>query len=665
MTKISGTNCLVNRLKGKPANFTCVLVARIALRVAPLLRDILNAEDPSRRARIILPSFQVLAALNFAGSQLDQFGNLQQATKSAAIIGEKYIRTAYHKSNTSKSDGSRAFLEGRSAVITAKYAFHAIYFAAQAAVKSIAVHSDSASDDAMVALVAKAGNSAQKAVERANDYDDKWTKPKSENEKEVLEDAYIAEFWNAIESDIVHLEANDECDGSSTVAVERLSESPLWLDGIPVWADQRWSALKDQLPLAEKWDVWTDWYQDRLDGRLSIPELEIKRVNIADRFWESGPAQTNSKIASLKDPRADPPHDNDVEGLDPSSGSWGEYPIDDLLIRQENRTIHDVIRRIDKSSYVMDPDFQRDFIWPNDKQSKLIESVIMRIPLPVFYMAEDDEGRMVVVDGLQRLSTFKRFIKDELPLRLHARPELNGLRFSELPSKIQNRIEDCNLIFYIIDSKVPERARLDIFERVNGGVPLTRQQMRNCLFMGQATRFLKRESQSDIFLSATGRTLNRKTMRDREFVNRFCAFRLLGTARYNGDMDDFLARCLRRMNELEPAELTDLSEDFRRGLSNNFLLFERFAFRKHRPGETTRRVPNASFWDVMSTGLSRYEEQHVKACAEQVQEAVYSLLANEKFDTAITYGPNDASKVRTRFIMAQQALKEALGDFMD
>ena len=87
----------------------------------------------------------------------------------------------------------------------------------------------------------------------------------------------------------------------------------------------------------------------------------------------------------------------------------------------------------------MDPDFQRDFIWPEDKQSKLIESVIMRIPLPVFYMAEDDDGRMVVVDGLQRLSTFQRFVKDGLKLRLPDRTRLNGKRFSDLSSKLQNR----------------------------------------------------------------------------------------------------------------------------------------------------------------------------------------------------------------------------------
>ncbi len=355
----------------------------------------------------------------------------------------------------------------------------------------------------------------------------------------------------------------------------------------------------------------------------------------------------------------------ELEGLDLESASWGDYPLDDLLIRRENRTIHDVIRRIDQSNYVMDPDFQRDFIWPEDKQSKLIESVIMRIPLPVFYMAEDDQGRMVVVDGLQRLSTFRRFITDELRLKLPDRQELHGLRFSDLSSKIQNRVEDCNLIFYIIDSKVPERARLDIFERVNGGVPLTRQQMRNCLFMGDATRFLKSESQTDIFLEATGRSLNRNTMRDREFVNRFCAFQLLGVDEYHGDMDDFLARSLRRMNAMESALLSELSEEFRRGLVNNFTLFERHAFRKHKAGQENRTVLNASFWDVMSTGLSRYEERRVSACAETLRQCVYCLLDDEEFNTAITYGPNDARKVKTRFNMARQALREALGDLTD
>ena len=353
--------------------------------------------------------------------------------------------------------------------------------------------------------------------------------------------------------------------------------------------------------------------------------------------------------------------DEEIEGLDTDDTSLGDYPIDDLLIRNDSRTIHDVIRRIDQGNYVMDPDFQRDFIWPEDKQSKLIESVIMRIPLPVFYMAEDDDGRMVVVDGLQRLSTFKRFVKDDLKLRLPDRTRLNGKRFSDLSSKLQNRIEDCNLIFYTIDSKVGERARLDIFERVNSGAPLSRQQMRNSLFMGPGTRFLKEETQTDIFLKATGGSLNKKTMRDREFVNRICAFRILTLRDYHGDMDLFLANCLEKMNGSDESKLLQLSAEFRRGLANNVELFERHTFRKHEPGQKRRSVLNASLWDVMATGLSRYAEDRVVACADSLRQAIYGLLEDEDFNAAITYGTNDTRKVRIRFSKTRKIFQEVMG----
>ena len=382
---------------------------------------------------------------------------------------------------------------------------------------------------------------------------------------------------------------------------------------------------------------------------------------------EQAGMQTTRSDNTMEAQQSAPPGDNEeeekeekIEGLDPKSASWGDYPIDDLLIRNEHRTVQDVVRRIDRGHYVMDPDFQRDFIWPPDKQSKLIESVIMRIPLPVFYMAENNDGQMVVVDGLQRLSTFQRFVKDDLKLRLPDREELNRKGFSDLSSKLQNRIEDCNLIFYIIDSKVPERARLDIFDRVNSGEPLTRQQMRNSLFMGSATRFLKNESRTEIFLDATGGSLNSKTMRDREFVNRFCAFQLLDIDAYRGEMDEFLSTCLQKMNKLEEAALSRLSVEFHRGLANNFALFERHAFRKHEPNQDRRSVLNASLWDVMSTGLSRYAEGQVEACAEPLRKAIYGLLEDEEFNTAITYGTNDTKRVRCRFEMTLQKFEEIL-----
>lgn len=362
--------------------------------------------------------------------------------------------------------------------------------------------------------------------------------------------------------------------------------------------------------------------------------------------------------------------DEEIEGLDGGEDAgWGDYPIDTLLIRNENRTVHDVLRRIEKGSFVMDPDFQRDFIWPEEKQSKLIESVLMRIPLPVFYLAEDHDGKMIVVDGLQRLSTFRRFVNNQLSLGLPTQKELDGKQFRQLSPKLQNRVEDCNLILYIIDAKVPERARLDIFERVNGGIPLTRQQMRNCIYMGKATRFLKDEAQTELFLKATGDSLNPSTMRDREFVNRFCAFQLLPLTEYRGDMDEFLAHGLRRMNEMDDAEIAQLSAQFRTTLRNNYAVFGRHAFRKHSEAQQGRSVLNASLWDVMSTGLSHYPEHVVEARAAVLKTEFFRLMderhpedPNLNFDRAITYGPNDPKKVKFRFIAAHRVFQEVLGD---
>jgi len=355
----------------------------------------------------------------------------------------------------------------------------------------------------------------------------------------------------------------------------------------------------------------------------------------------------------------------EIEGLGQGEdAAWGDYPIDTLLIRNETRTVHDILRRIEKGSFVMDPDFQRDFIWPEDKQSKLVESVLMRIPLPVFYLAEDDQGRMVVVDGLQRLSTFRRFVNNELQLKLPDRKELDRKRFRDLSPKLQNRVEDCNLILYLIDSKVPEQARLDIFERVNGGVPLSRQQMRNCLYMGPATRFLKEEANSPLFLQATGKSLQITTMRDREFVNRFCAFQLLPLDEYRGDMDDFLAKALKRMNGPDAPDLQQLSSEFRTCLSNNFNVFQKHAFRRHTADGGRRSVLNASLWDVMTTGLSRYPEPLVETRADALREAFYTLMADEKFIQSITLGTNDMMRVRHRFAAAEAMFQEVFDAYL-
>ena len=352
----------------------------------------------------------------------------------------------------------------------------------------------------------------------------------------------------------------------------------------------------------------------------------------------------------------------DPEGLD-EDRDLGDFPIDTLLIRNVTFSVFEIVRRIEAGSYIMNPEFQRDFVWDRDRQSKLIESVVMRIPLPVFYLAEDPEGLVIVVDGLQRLTTLQDFLTNKFALKLPGQEMLNKKRFRDLSPKLQNRIEDCNLILYILDSNVPDHAKFQIFERVNGGVPLTRQQMRNCIYNGPATLWLKAESLTDLFLEATGRSLDAKKMRDRELINRFCAFYLLDYKSYTkGDMDDYLAEALQKMNKMSDSELNELSVVFRRALQNNHQLFGRHAFRKHTPDQNSRNILNASLWDVMIVGLARYSEESVREKSEELRAAFYALLNDQDFNAAITYSPNSVKRVSTRFKLAYQMFHGVFDD---
>ena len=358
---------------------------------------------------------------------------------------------------------------------------------------------------------------------------------------------------------------------------------------------------------------------------------------------------------------------NDVEGLGyPLEHEDGApYPLDDIMVRNETRTVRETVLRISNGRYIMDPDFQRDFIWDISKQSKLIESCIMRIPLPVIYVAESLDGRVMVVDGLQRLSTFQRFLDDRFKLtRIGDGHPLEGMAFSDLPVHLQERVEDTQLTLHILDRSASDRARLDIFERVNSGEPLTRQQMRNAIYNGPGTRWLSRMAAHDAFHLATGNSLNPKTMRDREAINRFAAFHILGWKAYaGGDMDDFLARGIVQLNARSETELQDIERAFLDSMRRNHLLFDRHAFRKSLRQEDTGAsltVINISLFDVLSCALARIRDESIFAHVETLRNRIVKLLTDEDFIGAITYSTNSTQQVRTRFEMIDDACSDLL-----
>ncbi|EKY4878786.1 DUF262 domain-containing protein [Vibrio alginolyticus] len=138
------------------------------------------------------------------------------------------------------------------------------------------------------------------------------------------------------------------------------------------------------------------------------------------------------------------------------------------------------------------PDYQRDFVWDDVRQSKLIESITLGLPIPVVFMAEDCNGRLEIVDGSQRIRTLAAYITDELTLvGLEKLTEINGLLFSELPVSRQKKIKNASIRMIVLSESATEEVRNDLFERINRGSDLLRNmEKRRGIYQGDFTSFI-------------------------------------------------------------------------------------------------------------------------------------------------------------------------------
>ena len=159
---------------------------------------------------------------------------------------------------------------------------------------------------------------------------------------------------------------------------------------------------------------------------------------------------------------------------------------------------------------------------------------------------------------------------------------------------------------------------------------------------------------------ATGGSLNPKPMRDREVINRFCGFYLLGHKAYRGDMDDFLTQTLKYMNGMSEEDLKEMAQKFQLSMSNNTLVFDRLAFRKHNSPTDRRSVLNVALFDVFSTEMTKYSTEQVSQASETLREAFYTLMSHEELLPAITLGTNQQNRVRTRFEIISCAIEEVM-----
>lgn len=322
----------------------------------------------------------------------------------------------------------------------------------------------------------------------------------------------------------------------------------------------------------------------------------------------------------------------EIEDEDATSESVDKEPFDtdSISITSKIVALDTVLRRIKNKTIKLAPDFQREYVWDIKRKSQLIESMMLKIPLPMFYVSEDRNGIWEVVDGLQRLTTIKNYVlgddNDGKGFKLKGlefwSDIYDGLDFFNLekqPSnvKVVNNILETELSFIVINPETPEKVKRNIFKRINtGGMRLSNQEIRHALYQGRASDLLKSLVEDRIYGIVINNTVKDNRMAGRELILRFLSFYFLTYNTYKGDMDDFLSNTMRAINgevDLLPENIViqsdaEIVELFRTGLIRAYSLFGEHAFRKSLPNDLRKTPINKSLFELWLCVLSKIKK---------------------------------------------------------
>ncbi|MFG3056906.1 DUF262 domain-containing protein [Kitasatospora sp. NPDC048239] len=366
-------------------------------------------------------------------------------------------------------------------------------------------------------------------------------------------------------------------------------------------------------------------------------------------------------------------HSTGVEAEDVGERSRDPFDPEKIEVQPRNITISLVLQRLRRQALDLAPDFQRrSGIWNATAQSRLIESVLLRIALPTLYAAERDDEAWDVVDGVQRLTAIARFVDPDAiggkELRLSNLEYLdryNGCSFHDLPGRLQTRILETELVILLIRQGTPEAAKFNIFARINtGGLPLSPQELRHALIPGRARDLIAELAESKEFEVATGNSVSPDRMSDREMCLRFLAFALTPHEQYDAqNFDEFLRATMHRINKLSDREVTDLQIKFSLGMIASYLIFKHHAFRKQ-TGASRRAPVNKALFEAEAVNLAALDNADLKKLMERhevVMDRFRTLMDDPQFFDSISSGTGDPDKVNYRF----QSIKDLLRGVLD
>ena len=364
--------------------------------------------------------------------------------------------------------------------------------------------------------------------------------------------------------------------------------------------------------------------------------------------------------------------DDQDSGLEPEPEDSGEIkrPFDPgkIRIRTMSIVVDRIVSRIEHHEVDLAPDFQRMAgIWNDVRKSRLVESLLLRIPIPVFYVSADREEKWSVVDGLQRISTIHTYVAGRFPLnKLEYLKKLDGCRYKDLPRPMQRRISETRLVVNVIEPGTPEEVMFNIFRRINtGGMMLNGQEIRHALHPDPVRAYLKELSTAEEFLNATDHSIRTKRMADRECILRFLAFHISPWEKYSAnDLDGHLGRTMKKINEMSSSERMDVSGDFKKSMKAAFRIFGRDAFRKRYDLNEKRRPISKALFEAWGVGLARRSGREIDVLVKKRKEIIRQFMSlmneDQEFDTAISYSTGSPARIRKRFQAVEELIKGCL-----
>ncbi len=344
----------------------------------------------------------------------------------------------------------------------------------------------------------------------------------------------------------------------------------------------------------------------------------------------------------------------------PSVEITDPFNPEEVRVTHGTPIVGSIVTRIKHNEINLKPGYQRKAgIWTEAAQSRLIESLLIRIPLPAFYVDAADEDKWDIIDGLQRLTAMKNFIIDK-SLRLTGLEFLtdyNGYSYDQLPRHFQRRIEEAQLVFYQLEKGTPKNIKFNIFRRINtGGLPLSSQEIRHALNPGAAPILLERLSKTKEFLQATAYSIRDDRMVDREIILRNLAFLITSFEDYKTreDLDTFLNDAMEKINSFKKDELTNLENRFINTMKASKEIFDGFAFRKRYSMTQTQRPPiNKPLFEAVSVNLDCFSNSQINKIIHNkkiVQQELVKLMAyDETFLRSITSATGKPQSVLERF----------------